>query len=186
MMTVRGLFPEIAVTGAVDMEDPENSSIEAVIQTASIRTHTRPGTTTSAPPTVWESKLLGVHLPFTAPAVCRRDSDGPRGPSGARSASRRRSGASRRRGWPGLWAGGQYQRLQWLLTEIKVLLQVAKQLSLLPYVGAGIWAPISPGVDALAVQKHVLDELGVPVVAERLVVDVAASGVRADHQTRHS
>src|ERR1700730_4923556 len=60
MMTVRGLFPEIAVTGAVDIEDPENSSIEAVIQTASIRTHTRPGTTTSAPPTVWESKLLGA------------------------------------------------------------------------------------------------------------------------------
>src|SRR5256885_3040270 len=39
MMTVRGHFPEVTVTGTIDVEHPENSSVEAVIQTASIRTH---------------------------------------------------------------------------------------------------------------------------------------------------
>src|SRR2546427_7167501 len=39
MMTVRGNFPEVTVTGTVDVEHPENSSVEAVVQTASIRTH---------------------------------------------------------------------------------------------------------------------------------------------------
>src|SRR5437016_12729661 len=39
MMTVRGHFPEVTVTGNVDVEHPENSSVEAVIQTVSIRTH---------------------------------------------------------------------------------------------------------------------------------------------------
>ena len=39
MMTVRGHFPEVTVTGTIDVEHPENSSVEAVVQTASIRTH---------------------------------------------------------------------------------------------------------------------------------------------------
>jgi polyisoprenoid-binding protein YceI len=39
MMTVRGLFPELSVAGTVDVEHPENSSIEAVIEAAKIRTH---------------------------------------------------------------------------------------------------------------------------------------------------
>ena len=39
MMTVRGHFPEVTVTGTVDVEHPENSSVEAVVQTVSIRTH---------------------------------------------------------------------------------------------------------------------------------------------------
>jgi polyisoprenoid-binding protein YceI len=39
MMTVRGHFPEVVVSGKIDVEHPENSSIEAVVQTGSIRTH---------------------------------------------------------------------------------------------------------------------------------------------------
>ena len=39
MMTVRGHFPEVAASGTIDVEHPENSSVEAVIQTVSIRTH---------------------------------------------------------------------------------------------------------------------------------------------------
>jgi polyisoprenoid-binding protein YceI len=39
MMTVRGHFTEVEVTGDVDVEHPERSSVEATIQTASIRTH---------------------------------------------------------------------------------------------------------------------------------------------------
>lgn len=39
MMTVRGHFPEVMASGTIDVEHPENSSVEAVIQTMSIRTH---------------------------------------------------------------------------------------------------------------------------------------------------
>ena len=39
MMTVRGHFAEVTATGDIDVEHPERSSIEATINTASIRTH---------------------------------------------------------------------------------------------------------------------------------------------------
>jgi polyisoprenoid-binding protein YceI len=39
MMTVRGHFSEIGVTGTIDPDHPEASSIEVTVQTASIRTH---------------------------------------------------------------------------------------------------------------------------------------------------
>src|SRR5215469_11027610 len=39
MMTVRGHFAEVSVTGDVDPDQPERSTIEATINTASIRTH---------------------------------------------------------------------------------------------------------------------------------------------------
>ena len=39
MMTVRGHFAELTVTGDIDVEHPERSTIEATINTASIRTH---------------------------------------------------------------------------------------------------------------------------------------------------
>ena len=39
MMTVRGHFTEVAVSGDLDVEHPERSTVEATIQTASIRTH---------------------------------------------------------------------------------------------------------------------------------------------------
>ncbi len=39
MMTVRGHFAEINVTGGIDPEHPEATSIEVTVQTASIRTH---------------------------------------------------------------------------------------------------------------------------------------------------
>src|SRR2546430_8923416 len=39
MMTVRGHFAEVAATGQIDVEHPERSTVEATINTASIRTH---------------------------------------------------------------------------------------------------------------------------------------------------
>ncbi len=39
MMTVRGSFDEISTSGNIDVEHPENSSVEATISTASIRTN---------------------------------------------------------------------------------------------------------------------------------------------------
>ncbi len=39
MMTVRGHFAEVTATGEVHPDQPERSSVEAVINTASIRTH---------------------------------------------------------------------------------------------------------------------------------------------------
>jgi len=39
MMTVRGHFPEVNATGHIDPDNPEASSAEVTIQTASIRTH---------------------------------------------------------------------------------------------------------------------------------------------------
>jgi polyisoprenoid-binding protein YceI len=39
MMTVRGNFLELTATGYIDPDNPEASSVEIIIQTASIRTH---------------------------------------------------------------------------------------------------------------------------------------------------
>jgi len=39
MMTVRGTFTQISVTGAIDPQNPEASSIEVTIQVPSIQTH---------------------------------------------------------------------------------------------------------------------------------------------------
>jgi polyisoprenoid-binding protein YceI len=39
MMTVRGHFAELTATGEIDVEHPERSTIQATINTASIRTH---------------------------------------------------------------------------------------------------------------------------------------------------
>jgi polyisoprenoid-binding protein YceI len=39
MMTVRGHFNEVAATGNLDPEHPDRSTVEATINTASIRTH---------------------------------------------------------------------------------------------------------------------------------------------------
>src|SRR5712692_7218557 len=39
MMTVRGNFLELTATGYIDPEHPEASSVDIIIQTASIRTH---------------------------------------------------------------------------------------------------------------------------------------------------
>jgi polyisoprenoid-binding protein YceI len=39
MMTVRGHFAEVTAGGDIDVEHPERSSVEATINTASIRTH---------------------------------------------------------------------------------------------------------------------------------------------------
>jgi polyisoprenoid-binding protein YceI len=39
MMTVRGHFSEVSVTGHIDPNDPQGSSVDVTVQTASIRTH---------------------------------------------------------------------------------------------------------------------------------------------------
>ncbi|HEY0754540.1 MAG TPA: YceI family protein [Ktedonobacteraceae bacterium] len=39
MMTVRGLFTDIAASGTIDPDHPEASSVDVTIQTASVKTH---------------------------------------------------------------------------------------------------------------------------------------------------
>src|SRR5437660_3399553 len=39
MMTVRGHFSEISITGNIDPDHPDATTVEVTIQTASIRTH---------------------------------------------------------------------------------------------------------------------------------------------------
>ena len=39
MMTVRGHFADVSTTADIDPDHPENSRVEATIQTASIRPH---------------------------------------------------------------------------------------------------------------------------------------------------
>jgi polyisoprenoid-binding protein YceI len=39
MMTVRGHFADVQASGDINVEHPEASSVEVIIQTASIRTH---------------------------------------------------------------------------------------------------------------------------------------------------
>ena len=70
--------------------------------------------------------------------------------------------------------------------EVEVREQVAEDLRVLadvgPRVGTAVGARVQPG----AAQEVVLDELEIRVEAQRLVVDVAALRIRADHERRHA
>ena len=70
---------------------------------------------------------------------------------------------------------GEDQRWARRLVEVEVVGEVAEDLLVLADVGSGIGSAVGGGVDALAVQEVVLDELVVGVEAEGLVVDVAAA-----------
>ena len=64
-------------------------------------------------------------------------------------------------------------RGSWL--KLKSLDEVAEDLRVLAYVGAGVGSAVGPGVDPLPVEEVVFDEFEVGVLAEDLVVDVALS-----------
>ena len=63
-----------------------------------------------------------------------------------------------------------------LLVEVEVGEQVAEQRVRLAHVGPRVGASVGRGVEPLAAEEVVLDELDVRVVAEDLVVDVARAG----------
>src|SRR3954454_2384089 len=79
-------------------------------------------------------------------------------------------------------AGVQDQRTPRRLAEVELAPEVAELLGVLPDVGARVGAAIGGRVQPLAAEEVVLDELQVRVEAQRLVVDLALTGVRADEQ----
>ncbi len=81
---------------------------------------------------------------------------------------------------------GQDHRLPRRPGEVELLRQVAEDRLVLPHVGSGIGSAVGRGVEALAVEEAVLDELEVRVEAQRLVIDVALLRVRTDQHRRHA
>ena len=69
--------------------------------------------------------------------------------------------------------------------EVELAEQVTENRRVLAYVGARVRPAVVGRVEALAAQEPVLDERGVRVEAERLVVDVPGPRPRADQQPRH-
>jgi hypothetical protein len=69
------------------------------------------------------------------------------------------------------------------LVEVEVCDQGAEDRDVVADGGAWVWASVGGWVEALATEEVVFDELVVGVEAECLVVDVAAPGVGADHQS---
>ena len=73
----------------------------------------------------------------------------------------------------GLWVDRQDQRFAGVCVEVEVFDEVAELGDIFAHVGAGIGSAVSLRVERWPGQEVVLDELGVGVEAERLVVDVA-------------
>jgi hypothetical protein len=80
----------------------------------------------------------------------------------------------------------QDQRPPGRLREVEVVREVAENRQRLAHVGARVCASVRLRVEALPAQEVVFDGLRVGVEAQRLVVDVAASRVRADHDAGHA
>src|SRR5947209_17988793 len=77
----------------------------------------------------------------------------------------------------------QDQRPPRLLREVEVLDEVAEDRRVLAYVWARVGPSVGSWIEPLSVQEVVLDELGVGVDAQRLVVDEATPRIRADHES---
>src|SRR5947209_8857223 len=72
------------------------------------------------------------------------------------------------------------------LPEVEVLAEISEQQVVLADVGPGVWAAVGGGIQPFAAEEVVLDELVVGIVAEYLMVDVAAARVRADDDSGHA
>ncbi len=66
---------------------------------------------------------------------------------------------------------GQDQRRPWALAEVEVGGEVAELGAVLAHVGSGVGASVGCGVDPLAAEEVVFDELQVRVEAQCLMVD---------------
>jgi len=82
----------------------------------------------------------------------------------------------------GLRLLGQDERGDRVLAEVEGGPHVAQGWIVLPNVGSGVRPSIGRGIEPLALQEVVLDELHVCVEGQRLVVDQACPGIGADHQ----
>src|SRR5579862_1953872 len=78
------------------------------------------------------------------------------------------------------------QRRPRLPGEVEVAHEVTEDGLALADVGPRVGPAVGLRVEALTAEEIVLDELEVGVEAERLVVDVAAAGVGADHEGRNA
>ena len=76
------------------------------------------------------------------------------------------------------------ERRPWVLGEVEVVREVAEDRCVFADVGACVWSAVGARIEPLAAEEVVLDELRVGVEAERLMVDVAALRVGADHDPR--
>src|SRR5579875_2175448 len=77
---------------------------------------------------------------------------------------------------------GEHDRRARRLREVEVVDKVAQDGNVLAHSRTWVWTPIGCRVEALAVQEIVFDELQIGIEAERLVVNVAFSGVGADDE----
>src|SRR5436309_14680478 len=88
------------------------------------------------------------------------------------------------------WARGRMKRQEhrWprRLAEVEVRGDVAELWSALGHEGPRVGPAVVGGVQPRALEKVVLDELEVRIERERLMVDVALTGVGTDHQGRNA
>src|SRR5437899_12138343 len=80
------------------------------------------------------------------------------------------------------WVKRKKQRRSWLLVEVEVVDEVAEDLDVFAHVGSRVRSAVGARIEPLAVQEVVLDELEVGVRTQYLVIDVALSRERADHE----
>jgi hypothetical protein len=64
--------------------------------------------------------------------------------------------------------------------EIEIKQQVAKLGHIFPHGGAGVGSAIRGGVETLAAQEYILDELEIGVKAEGLMINETCPGISAD------
>ena len=87
---------------------------------------------------------------------------------------------------PGAGCTGRVKGGRGVWLKSKSSVEVAEDRVVLAHVGPGVGAAVGGGIEPGAVEEVVLDELGVGVEAEDLVVDVALLGVGADHDPGHA
>ena len=79
---------------------------------------------------------------------------------------------------------GQNQGRSRRLREVEVSSEVAQFGVGLTHVRSRVGPAVCGGVESLATQKVILDELQIGVMAEELMVDVASSRIGADYEPR--
>ncbi len=149
---------------------------------------------------LWRSTIyvmFGLHKPAGGGRFGRRNMPGssPHSvPSSCRRWHQSQTGAAPRRGGPTITrclrsrtrrrVHRQNHRRPRLLVEVEVRAQVAELRIGLANVGTRVRPAVCGGIEALRAEEVVLDELVEGVMTQRLVIDVALTGVGADDQSR--
>src|SRR4249920_1265543 len=85
-------------------------------------------------------------------------------------------------------SGGRIQDERWhrRLGEVELVREVTELRGVLPHGRPRVGPPVGQRVEPLAAQESILDQLEIGVERQRLVIDVAATRPRADHDARHT